>query len=139
MTIQPDPSAVAFTRTGVYFVGQAVTFSRPVGTAPNITLTPIGGVTVTAKVFVYAPDTTQEAATGYPASQIGAVTIGDRQVLVMTSDLVAGGYPLPVQKGDQIALSDPLVGTGEVLVVTQVDMAKRAIAGCIEIKALGVQ
>jgi hypothetical protein len=130
-----DPSAQAFTRQGIYLVGEAVTFQRAVGQPPNVTLA--GVTTVTAKVMTYAPDTTQQAATGYSASQIGNVTIGDRTIFVMSDDLAGGGFPLPVQKGDQVLLNDPVVGTGERLVVTQVDMAKRGFAGCIELKAIG--
>lgn len=129
-----DAAATAFTRAGVYRVGQPVTFQRQIGQAPNAVTTPAGGAQVTAVVRNYQPDTTAEAASGYSASQIGNITEGDRQIIVMKDDLTAAGFPLPVQKGDQVIIAE----TGELLSVTRVDPAKRFMANCIELYAIGV-
>ncbi len=135
-----DAAAAAFTRTGILRVGQPVAFQRLVGQAPNATITPPGGAIVTAAVRSYLPDTTQQAASGYSASQVGNLTEGDRQVLVMAQDLAAAGFPLPLMKGDRIVLqaADEPVPVGEVLTVTRVDAQKRKMAGCVEVYGLGV-
>lgn len=120
--------------TALAIAGQPVTFQRLVGQAPNVTLSPANGATVTAVVKQYTPDTTQNSATGYSASQIGSVTVGDRTILVLASALADAGFPLPVKKGDQAVI----VSTGETLSVVAVDAAKRFAAGCIELRAMGV-
>ncbi len=102
-----------------------VTFQRVTGLAPNTTLV---SATVTAHVRNYQPDTTEASKTGYSASQPGAITLGDREILVMAADLTAQNFPLPLKKGDNALVAD----TGEKLKITHVDSTKRAIAGCIE-------
>ena len=126
-----DASAEAFTRLGIQLVGIPVTFERVTGFAPNATTI---SATVTAKVMKYALDTVTVAETGYPASKQGAIRQGDREVLVMATDLAAQGFPLPVLKSDRIVLA-----TGDTLSIIAVDANKRAMAGCIEIGAAGVQ
>ena len=126
-----DPSAEAFTRQGILLVGIPVRFERVIGFAPNATTI---SATVTAKVMKYALDTVTVAETGYPASKQGAIRQGDREVLVMAADLAAQGFPLPVLKSDRIILA-----TGDTLSIIAVDANKRALAGCIEIDAAGVQ
>ena len=103
-----NASAVAFTRAGVYRVGVACTFQRLVGSPPSVTLSPAGGARVTAVVRNYLPDTTQELASGYSASQVGSISQGDRQILVMADDLAAAGFVLPVRKGDQVLVADSI-------------------------------
>lgn len=120
--------------TALRVAGQDVTFQRIVGVAPSATLEPPDGATVTAVVKEYIPDTTQNSATGWSASQIGSVTVGDRVILVMSKDLADAGFPMPVQKGDQAII----VCTGETLSIVSVDASKRFAAGCIELKAMGV-
>src|SRR6516225_1529638 len=127
-----DPSAEAFTRQGILLVGIPVRFERVTGFAPNATTI---SATVTAKVMKYALDTVTVAETGYPASKQGAIRQGDREVLVMATDLAAQGFPLPVLKSDRIVL----LATGDALNIIAVDANKRAMAGCIEIDAAGVQ
>ena len=127
-----DPSAEAFTRQGILLVGIPVRFERVTGFAPNATTI---SATVTAKVMKYALDTVTVAETGYPASKQGAIRQGDREVLVMATDLAAQGFPLPVLKSDRIVL----LATGDTLNIIAVDANKRAMAGCIEIDAAGVQ
>lgn len=105
--------------------GAQVTFQRVTGLAPNVTIV---SATVTALVRNYQPDGVAESQTGYSGSQVGAITLGDRQILVMASDLAAQNFPLPLKKGDNALVAD----TGEKLKLTRVDMTKRAIAACIE-------
>ena len=128
-----DNSIVAAYLNAFALVGEPVTFFRPTGVAPNIVLSPSGGATVTAVVRKYTPDATQTGQGGYGASQVGAVTLGDRIIFAMATDLSAAGYPLPMQKGDQATL----ISTGETLIVTKVDASNRNIAGCIELAAAG--
>lgn len=132
MSLSTEMTAAYLTALAV--AGQQVTFQRLVGVAPSVTLSPAGGATVTSAVRQYTPDTTQNSATGWSASQVGSVTLGDRVILVMASDLSAAGFPLPVQKGDQAVI----VSTGEVCSVVSVDAALRFAAGCIELKVMGV-
>ena len=126
-----DGSAEAFTRLGIQLVGIPVTFERVTGFAPNATTI---SATVIAKVMKYVLDTVTVAETGYPASKQGAIRQGDREVLVMAADLATAGFPLPVLKSDRIVLA-----TGDTLSIIAVDANKRAMAGCIEIDAAGVQ
>ena len=130
-----DANAAAFTRAGILRVGQQVTFQRLVGQPPSVTLSPAGGAVVNAVVRNFNPDTTAVAASGYSASELGAIAEGDRMLIVMAADLAAAGFSLPVQKGDQVVLSGT---TGELLVVTRVDAQKRYFAGAIEVVAVGV-
>jgi hypothetical protein len=117
----------AMTRRRIYDSAGAaqVTFQRVTGLAPNVTIV---SATVTAIVRNYQPDGVAESQTGYSGSQVGAITLGDRQILVMASDLAAQNFPLPLKKGDNALVAD----TGEKLKITRVDMTKRAIAACIE-------
>jgi hypothetical protein len=125
-----DPSAQAFTRQGIMLVGIPVTFERVTGYAPNVVIV---SATVTAKVMKYALDTVTVAETGYSASKPGAIRQGDRQILVMADDLAAAGFPLPVLKSDRVLVP------GDTINIITVDANKRAMAGCIEIEAAGVQ
>jgi hypothetical protein len=131
----PDASAQALTKAAILYCGQPVTFQRLVGQPPSVTLSPSGGAAVSAVVRNYLPDTTAEAASGYSASELGAITEGERLLIVMAADLAAAGFSLPVQKGDQVVLSGT---TGELLVVTRADAQKRYFAGAIEVVAVGV-
>ena len=125
-----DLSAQAFTRQGIMLVGIPVTFERVSGYAPNVVII---SATVTAKVMKYALDTVTVAETGYSASKPGAIRQGDRQILVMADDLAAAGFPLPVLKSDRVIVP------GDTINIIAVDANKRAMAGCIEIEAAGVQ
>lgn len=120
-------------RSMIHKVGVAVTFRRITGAAPNTTIVPIGGAVVTAIVREYRPDRAAASEGGYGAGQIAAVGLGDRQVIVMADELTAAGFPLPLQKDDQIIVTS----TSELLVVREPDSAKRAVAGCIEMYAVG--
>jgi hypothetical protein len=125
------PSAVAATRHAIELRGARVTFTRVTGFAPN---TSSFSASVLAIVQNYVADSGVVARTGDSASSPGAITQGDRQVLVMTEDLKRLRFPLPLTKNDKITLSS----TGEQLNIVSVDAGKRAIAGCIECSAAGV-
>lgn len=130
-----DPSLQARTAAAIYARGETVTFSRWIGAPPSRTQSPAGGATVTAMVATYRADTIAARSAGYSASNVGAITEGDRFLIVMSADLEAAGFALPVQKGDQVELSL----TGETLTVSRSDAHKRQIAGAIEIWAVGAQ
>lgn len=119
----------AFARRGV---AVQVTFKRVTGFAPN----PVTTVTanVMAVVRDYQPDTTSPAQTGYAATKMGAITEGDRTIVVMGTDLAAAAFPLPLKKNDKVTI----VATGEELNVVSVDGTKRIAGGAIELKAAGV-
>jgi hypothetical protein len=124
-----DPALQAFTAQGVYRAGVAVTFQR---------LTAAGVVTASAQVTALVrnalADTTGPAEAGYSTSKPDAITQEDRQIIVMSADLAALGFPLPLQKTDRVLIPD---ATGEVCEVIRIDPYKRALAGAIEIVATG--
>lgn len=138
MTIATNPAALGGYRRAIAAAGITVTFERWTGAAPN--RQKVASAVVTAVVRDYQPDSTAEARTGMASSKQGAITEGDRFVIVLADDLAAQRFPLPVQKNDRIQLPSYASGIeGDYLNVTQVDPFKRAIAGAIELKASGVQ
>ena len=72
---------------------------------------------------------------GYASTKLGGISENDRQIILMTSDLQAARYPLPLRKNDKIII----VETGDELNIIEVDAYKREIAGAIELRAAGVQ
>jgi len=112
--------------------GVAATVQRVSGFAPNVTV--LAQASITAIVRNITADSTATASAGIGASQMGSIEQGDRTVIVMASDLSAAGFPLPVQRGDQVVLPD----SSEVLNVLRVDPYKRALAGAIELTVVGV-
>lgn len=125
-----DPSIVAAYRSGFARRAKPVKVTRVTGVAPNAV--PFS-VVVSAIVSNYTPDTTVVEQTGYATSKMGAITQGDRIVLLMGADLRDKGFPLPMQKHDKIELDG-----GDVLDVVEIDAEKRALADAIELKAVGV-
>jgi len=122
-----DPEMVAAYRDAFREAkARTVTFTRVSGVAPNATT---ASATVTAIVRNYSG-----AASG-GAGSTGAITQGNRSLIVLADDLNDEGFPLPLQKHDKVTLTD----TGEMLDVQQVDPFKRAAAGAIELQALGVR
>jgi hypothetical protein len=117
----------SMTRRAIYKAsgGAQVTFTRVTGAAPAATTTT---ATVCALVRGYLPDSSESSREGYGASSLGAITLGERSVLVMVDDLANAGFPLPLAKGDVVLATD----TGERLKISRVDPYKRAIAGAIE-------
>lgn len=118
----------AFARLGV---AVPVTFTRNVGVAPNVTP---ATATVMAVVRDYLPDTESVARTGSTATKVGAITQGDRILIVMATDLANASFPLPLKKNDKATI----VATGEELNIIAVDGTKRIAGGAIEVKASGV-
>lgn len=133
-----DPNITAAYGRALAKAGITVTFQRWSGAAPNRNL--VASATVTAVVRDYAPDGAAESQTGMSGSKQGAITQGDRMIIVLASDLAAQRFPLPVLKNDRIQLPSYASGIeGDYLNVTEVDPYKRAAAGAIELKASGVQ
>ena len=132
-----DPAARAAYVYAIRTLGLSVTVQRVIGSPPNAILSPIGGASITAIVRHVTPDTTEASAAGYPSSHIGAIGQADREVLMMTADLDAAGFPLPLQTGDQIVLA-PDDG-GETLTVVRPDAATRKTAGVVSCTAVGLR
>jgi hypothetical protein len=136
-----NPSAEAAMRRGIEKRGIKVTLQRLTGQATG---TPGSVVSFSANVLAivqdYVPDSSVVQRTGYGASQVGAITQGDRQIIVMAEDLRKARFPLPVQKNDKVILLEDGISTDdcEQLDVTRVDAHKRAVAGAIELTATGV-
>lgn len=130
MTVATNPGALAGYRRALAIRGILVAVTRINGVAPNAVTQ---SVDVKAIVLDYTPDTTTVGQTGYPAGKQGALTQGDRMVIVLEDDLRAQGFPLPLRKHDRITLP-----TNDVLDVVEVDPFKRAVAGATELKAAGV-
>ena len=128
-----NPGMVAGYDRALLKRGTQIIVKRITGFAPN----PTSSVSawVVAMVTDYQPDTTQPAQEGYAATKIGAITQGDRLVILMATDLEAARFPLPLRKNDRIVI----VETGDELNIVDVDAYKRAIAGAIELKAASVQ
>jgi hypothetical protein len=128
----PNPAIVASYDRALLKRGMQVIVKRVTGFAPN----PTASISawVVAMVTDYQPDTTQPAQTGYAATKMGAITEGDRLVILMATDLEAKRFPLPLQKNDKIIIVD----TGDELNVIDVDGYKRAVAGAVELKAASV-
>lgn len=117
----------AFSRLGVTV---NVTFTRITGVAPN--KVPVSA-TVAAVVRNYMPDTTEVEQTGISSSKLGAITQGDRLIIVMADDLASAGFPLPLAKNDKVT-----VPTGDQLTIVSVDAFVRSAAGAIELRATGI-
>lgn len=130
-----DPNALAGYRRALLRRGRQVIVRRISGAAPSTTVV---NAAVTAIVMDYVPKA--------PVASLqpeGAITLGARNVIVLSDDLAAENFPLPVAKNDKIVLNaDPaLLGTGngdEELNIMSVDPYKRGIAGAIDIVAEGI-
>jgi hypothetical protein len=128
----PDQAAIAAYRRAFAKRAMPVVIRRVIGNAPSTTTT---DASVTAVVTDYRPQ---------PGVMVikpeGGITQGNRLVIVLTADLVAAGFPLPLAKNDKVVLvSQPQpLPTDEVLNVVSVDPYKRAIAGAVEIEAAGI-
>jgi hypothetical protein len=127
-----DPNAQAAYRRARDKVGIEVTFVRQFGAAPKAKTF---SAKVTAVVRNYTPDGASVGRTDSSSSKQGAITQGDREIIVLAEDLATKRFPLPVKKNDKVVLVD----TGEQLNIVAVDALKRAMAGAIECKASGVQ
>jgi hypothetical protein len=132
-----DQALQAAHKRAIARAGQAVTFLRLSGVEPNVTTI---SAAATAVVRDYLPDRQVQTQEGYGSGDVGGITQGERQILVMSADLAAAGWPLNgagfavLQKGDKVTV----MMTGEELQVTRVDPGKRYLAGCLEAYAVGV-
>lgn len=124
-----NPSAVAAYRSALARVGQSVTFTRVNGQPPN---TATFSATVNAVVNDDLPDMTAVSRTGFSESKRGAITQGDRKVIVLGQDLADARFPLPLRKNDKAVIG------GETFNVTLVDPYKRDFSGAIELTVTGV-
>ena len=79
--------------------GVPCTFRRTIGAAPNTTKIE---ATVTAVVMTMTPDAMSTARTGFSAVQTGAIDQTQRHIIVMTEDLDAAGFPLPLKQYDGV-------------------------------------
>lgn len=127
-----DPAVLAGYRRALARAGRLVTIERWIGQPPNRVLS--AGAEVKAIVRDYTPDGQVVGQSGYGAGRPGAITEGDRFVLMLEDDLKAKRFPLPLQKHDKVRLAPDIL-----LDVVLVDPYKRAVAGAIELKAAGVQ
>ena len=130
-----DPAAHAAYANAIARLGFFVTVQRVVGSPPSATLSPFGGAKITAIVRHATPDTAE--ATGYASSQVGAIGQADREVLMMTDDLIATNFPLPLRTGDQIVLAAE--DGGEILSVVRPDPLTRKTAGVVSCTAVGLR
>lgn len=126
----PDPAIVAAYRAAMKVNPIPVTVIRINGVTPNAAQVE---AQVNAIIGSYAPDTIVVQQGGYASSKPGAITQGDRMVILLADDLIAQRFPMPLKKHDRI-----LLPSGDVLDIVAVDALKRAIAGAIELKAAGV-
>lgn len=124
-----DPMIRDAYRRALARTGQSVTFVRNVGVAPNITQT---SATVTARVTTYTPDSAAVGRTESSARKLGAITQGDRKIIVLADDLANAGFPVPLQKNDKAVVD------GETLNVMSVDPNTRGLAGAVELVVAGV-
>lgn len=130
MTAALEARAFVGYRRALQKIGIPVTIKRIDGVAPNATVI---SAQVLAIVRDYSNDSVAAEEDGFSVSKPGAITQGDRLVLVMADDLLALGFPLPLKKNDRIDIP-----TGDELNVVSVDPYKRQAAGAIELMASGV-
>jgi hypothetical protein len=126
-----DPSASAFFEEAIEKTGVRVIVSRAFGYAPNVVTF---SADVKAKEMLVVPDTSAPARDGLSASEPGVVTQSDRTLIVMERALRDKRFPLPLQKGDLVALPD----SAEQFSVSRVDAYTRALAGAITLTVTGV-
>jgi hypothetical protein len=126
-----DASATAALRNMIAQIGEAVTFQRITGVAPNATVLSIN---IMARVRGYSPESAEVSQTGYAAAQAGSITQTDRKVIVVAADFIAAGGAWPILKNDKIILQN-----GEKLNITMIDDHKRSFSGGVEITAAGIQ
>lgn len=120
-----DPNAVAGYREAIAVRGEAVTFRRKTGQAPNVQEfdAPVMAIVMNYQV---QPDV-------MPVMPEGGVTLGDKMIIVLAADLADKNFPLPLRKNDKALVQ------GEWLNVETLDPSKRGIAGAIEVHAKGSQ
>lgn len=131
-----DPEALAAYRDAFAQAGgQPVIFRRVSGQAPN---TAKFDAQVTAIFRAYQPAT----AIGGTVVRSAEITEGLREFIVLSADLAAANFPLPLAKNDKIVpgtiVNGSFVPGNEQFNITEVDPGTRIYAGAIEGKAVGV-
>jgi hypothetical protein len=129
MATAPNPSGQQAYRRTLAQLGQPVTIIRNVGVAPNVTQI---SATVQAIVKGYQPDGASVGRTQFSESRMGAITQGDRHILLLVDDLARADFPVPVVKNDKALVQ------GELLNITAVDPNTRYAVGAIDLVATGV-
>lgn len=123
-----DLNAQAGYRRAIARTGETVTFQRISGQpGQGATILPIGGATVQAIVNSY-----QVEAPVMGVKREGAITLGDRRIIVLADDLAQAGFPLPLRKNDRVVVQ------GETLNIETVDPSTRSFGGAIELRAKGI-
>jgi hypothetical protein len=130
-----DPEALAAYRDALAQAGgQPVIFRRISGQAPN---TAKFDAQVTAIFRMYQP--TGEIGSG---TRSAGITEGTREYIVLSDDLAAARFPLPLQKNDKILpgtiVNGSFVPGTEQFNITEVDPGTRIFAGALQGKAVGV-
>lgn len=127
--MSPDPGIIAGYRRALARTGQQVTFIRANGFTPHVAEF---SATVMARVMSYTPDSSVVGRTDFSANKLGAITQGDRKIIVLEADLADAHFPLPLRKHDKAVVN------GETLDILQVDPNTREKGGAIELVAAGV-
>jgi hypothetical protein len=68
-----------------------------------------------------------------PIEPEGAVTLGDKMIIVLEEDLLLQEFPVPLRKNDKAFVK------GEWLNIETLDPSKRGVAGAIEVHAKGTK
>ncbi len=140
-----NPNAVAGYKRAMAIRGRWVILRRVTGQAPN-------AATFDATVNAIVTDYKTEAPV-MAVKREGAITQGGRNIIILTDDLTAARFPLPVKKNDKlILLEDQAQGAGQVAIVladgrtvyegdqlnvTDPDPSKRRVAGAEDFMAVG--
>lgn len=126
-----DANAQAGYRRAIARTGETVTFQRISGQpgqgAGAAILPAPAGATVQAIVNSY-----QVEAPVMGVKREGAITLGDRKIIVLVDDLAEAGFPLPLRKNDRAVVQ------GETLNIETVDPSTRGFGGAIEVRAKGI-
>lgn len=123
MAFDLNTQMVAGYRNAINIRGQEVVFRRIVGQAPTVQNF---DAIVQAIVQNY-----QVEPSLMPVEPEGSVTLGDKMILVLETDLRTQQFPLPLRKNDKVKVND------EWLNVETLDPNKRGLAGCVEVHAKG--
>jgi hypothetical protein len=118
-------AATAAYHHSIWRRGEKVTFRRISGQAPNVQ---VFDAVVIAIVKSYQPRPSP-----MPVEPEGAITLGDKMVIVLDEDLRRQQFPLPLRKNDKVFVK------GEWLNIERLDRSKRGVAGAIELHAKGAK
>jgi len=126
-----DPSIVSAYRNAFARRAVPVVVERIIGFGASQTVI---AATVPGVVQGNTVSTSASARTDYAATEPGAISQGDREVLLLADDLEREAFPLPLAKNDRITLP----GSSERLSISRLDPHTRALAGAIICIVTGV-